>query len=169
MNLLDSSQKSAAQSKADILQALRTKFGVTFHSNMDLKTIAAQWKTAVLNDPTLVKQYPEIEAAVVLANVSTIKQEAITLANTLAKKAKNIAAQLTTLISSANPLSPNPAFIGLEAASVATAVLLPVNNILIETATKEALKLIQEIPPTDPSLPSPPKLPTAPSLPGASF
>lgn len=142
----NSGQKSAAWAKAQLLQEIRRKFGITLHSNMDLKTVTNQWDQALASNPNLASCYPEISAAMALASVATIAQDATVLANTVAKQATNIATVVANIIASANPLSPNPSFVATEIASVATTLALSIETAAITAATEGLIQLIDSAP-----------------------
>lgn len=156
---------SGAASSLEATKKIRKKFGVSFHPGMDLKTLAAQWNEAIKKDANIVKKYPGVAAAMTAATATAIAQDVVTTAKDVATQIKNIATIVTTAISSANPLSPNPSYIGTTVAAEATAIALAIEAAVIKEVTDQITALLASVPEVpDVPLPAVPSTPTTPTV-----
>ena len=138
--------ETTAAAKARILNEVRDKFGVSIHSNMDLKTLIKQWKLAIQKDAKLASKFPALAASMAAAEAQTIIQDQQIKANVIAKEATNTATIITALISSFNPITPNPSYPTTEGASKASALALKLETIAINSATDKLIEIIDSLP-----------------------
>ena len=84
-------KKTKAMQELDERKEIRKKYKITFHKNMDLKTISKQWIRGVSKNPMLVMQNPLVASVMTVAAVSINSNEVAVIANEVAAKIKNIA------------------------------------------------------------------------------
>jgi len=139
-------KKTKAMEELDEREKIRKRFKITFHKNMDLKSMSKQWVDGVKKNPNLVTQNPMIASIMTIAAVSINSNEAVVVANEVAAKAKNIATITTTLISSANPVTPNPSYAGTVSAQAATKVAMEIKNEVVKETKNKVLELLASLP-----------------------
>ena len=127
-------QQSAAQQELALLKQIRIQYGITINKYMDLKSICAQWTRAVLLKPSLVTDCPILSAAMLAGEAALNGQDVAVLAADVAMKLKNTEAQVALLLGAANPLTPCPAYIAAEAATIGLNLALQAETLIIQAA-----------------------------------
>ena len=137
-------EQTQAMKELEDRKKIKKKFGVTFHKDMDIKSISNQWLKGVAKNPNIIKKNPEIAGTMTALAITVVAQDAVAKATTIAKKIYFTVKEAVEVASASMTFQfQHPSALATSKASEITAT---VQTQLTDTATEQAIELLTKVP-----------------------
>tara|TARA_R110001599_G_scaffold15757_6_gene65428 strand:+ start:26506 stop:27246 length:741 start_codon:yes stop_codon:yes gene_type:complete len=143
--LTSQANQTTASLKITAVRVIRKKFGISLHSNMDLRSIVNEWTARVGVCPEVATDCPILATTMAVATATIMAQDAVILAQNIADQLMT-AAELVALLGSSGVTGFGGPLIAAEATQAAAMIAQEAQTIIIEQATVQMLALIENVP-----------------------